>query len=266
MSPEERKTAIALELNSVSAQASSAQARAQAWITNKDKLSLCPSDKKLRQRYCLALLYFSTSGAGWSNCSASSGAGDCGGESFLSAADECSWGGVTCNSQGFVTTLHINENNLTGTLPNELSHLAYLEEIIMDTNKLSGTIPASLGALEHLQYLDLDENRLTGELPMNLFNATKLRVLDLDTNLFVGSIPSAIAALSDLYFLQLDFNRMTGIIPTELGSLNKLEYVSMFQNNFTSQLPSSLCGRNIELYAGCSLCPTDACCTACLED
>ena len=265
MSIDDRITAIAASIGRISSQEalgnpSTAQARALKWIQGHDNTHLCPSDPKLVQRYILAVLFFETTGEKWALCPI--GNEDC---NFLDSADECSWRAISCNAEGYVTEIHLDSSNLSGSIPQEMGSLTYLEELDMDDNQLIGTLPPTLGSLSFLQYVDLDKNMLTGRLPVELFNATSLRVLDLDTNSFSGSIPSAVAMLPDLYFLQLDFNHLTGSVPSELASLKDLQYLSVLGNDFVGLLPSSLCGRDIKLYANCTLCPTDSCCTACLD-
>lgn len=232
-----------------------------AWISGRDNDHLCPNDPKLIQRYVLAVLYFATSGEEWTVCSTSNGRCD----DFLQSSDECLWNGIACNDEGYVTEIQLDGSNLNGHIPQELGHLTYLEELNMDDNLLTGSLPSSLGSLAFLKYMDLDKNMLTGQLPVELCNASSLRVLDLDTNSFTGSIPTAIALLTDLYFLQLDFNQLTGVIPSSLTSLKNLQYLSLLENAFDGQLPTGLCGRDIKLYANCTVCPTDSCCTACLD-
>jgi hypothetical protein len=269
MSSDERLQSIRDELASISDRvlldnAQSSQFEALKWVTLLDTATLCPGNGRLLQRYILALLYFQLTGDNWTTCSRIAST-NCDASRFLSSDNECNWGGIQCDIHGNVIGLHLDHQNLFGSLPTELGDLHYLNEINMDSNKLNGSIPPSLGKLEFLEYIDIDKNNLTGVLPIELFNATTLRVLDLDTNNFVGTIPTNIGLLTNLYYLQLDFNQMTGSIPSALGTLPGLQYLSMFKNHFTSQLPLTLCGQaGIQLYADCDLCPTNSCCTACL--
>ncbi|GKY97739.1 hypothetical protein MPSEU_000732100 [Mayamaea pseudoterrestris] len=271
MSSSERKAAIASNLSFISNESAindstSPQARALSWISSEDAFFVCPTDQLLFQRYALATLYFSTSGDEWTKCSAKSDSSSCDGDLFLSSSKECAWGGIRCNNEGFVVAINLDKTYLSGSIPEELSSLPYLEELGLDDNLLTGEIPSSLGSLPHLQYLDLDKNMLTGDLPSELFGATSLRVLDLNNNMLAGSISGKIGALKDLYFLQLDFNEMTGTLPSQLGSLTGLQYLGLFGNAFDSQLPTALCGREVMVYANCTVCPTENCCTACLDN
>ncbi|KAL7539714.1 hypothetical protein ACHAWF_006488 [Thalassiosira exigua] len=144
---------------------------------------------KMRQRYALALLYFSTNGPGWYSQL-----------SFVSNKSECSWagkiirlqgdkiqiynedgsnvedgvvrfnqGGVTCDVDERVDTITLGVNNLMGTIPEEISYFNQsLLKLGLMRNTLSSTIPESLGELKKLQRLNLMENCLTGEIPQSL--------------------------------------------------------------------------------------------------
>ena len=61
------------------------------------------------------------------------------------------WEGVRTDSNGRVTHLDLNRNNLTGS------------------------IPSALGRLTHLQYLNLSGNQLSGPLPSSVVNLTRMR-------------------------------------------------------------------------------------------
>ena len=84
---------------------------AASWISDEDPLQLCPGDQNFTQRYVLALLYFYTSGDNWKRCTRNP-TRECFGQRFLSDFDECSWGGVTCDSQNRVTKLNLGKSNV----------------------------------------------------------------------------------------------------------------------------------------------------------
>jgi hypothetical protein len=51
------------------------------------------------------------------------------------------WGGVTCDNDGYVTSLDLSNNNLVGTLPIELGQLTRLQSLNVSNNPLTGTLP-----------------------------------------------------------------------------------------------------------------------------
>lgn len=59
-----------------------------------------------------------------------------------------SWHGVQTDSDGRVSMLDLSNNNLSGTLPDELSDLTELKEIYLYGNKLSGSLPKGFRLLK----------------------------------------------------------------------------------------------------------------------
>ena len=159
-------------------------------------------------RAALAALYNATGGANWQNNG-----------NWLSNAPMGEWHGVTTDSDGRVTQLILDNNQLTGEIPAELGNLTYLTELHLDNNQLTGEIPAELGNLTYLERLWLGGNQLTGEIPAELGNLTNLKDLDLSNNQLTGEIPSALADLSNLEVLLLSGNQLTGCIPASLGDV-----------------------------------------------
>lgn len=206
----------------------------------------------------LAVLYYSTGGDFWTLCANPEFIPPdqpitCPAASYLSAANVCLWYNTTCDGPNgnlveirlgtldcnhttslllFLQVNHLThytlsfaaeDNNLRGTIPEEISALSPLVGIDFDGNDgLTGTIPISLGDLNMLEELDLDTNKLTGSLPVQLFSATSLIRLDLDMNRLTGTIPPTIGDLQDLDTLQLDANLFTGELEPRIGDLDLL--------------------------------------------
>ena len=68
------------------------------------------------------------------------------------------WHGVSVNTEGRVTGLRLERNNLTGTLPEALGNLANLQWLDLGNNQLSGPIPEALSNLLSLRVLSLTPN------------------------------------------------------------------------------------------------------------
>ncbi|BAB09221.1 receptor-like protein kinase [Arabidopsis thaliana] len=83
----------------------------------------------------------------------------------INSVDPCTWNMVGCSSEGFVVSLLLQNNQLTGPIPSELGQLSELETLDLSGNRFSGEIPASLGFLTHLNYLRLSRNLLSGQVP-----------------------------------------------------------------------------------------------------
>ncbi|XP_042494653.1 serine/threonine-protein kinase BRI1-like 1 [Macadamia integrifolia] len=101
-------------------------------------------------------------------------------------------------------------------------------------NSLSGTIPDDLGFMYYLQVLNLGHNRLTGTIPDSLGGLKQVGVLDLSHNDLQGFVPGSLGSLSFLSDLDVSNNNLTGPIPLS-GQLTTFP-ASRYENN------SGLCG------------------------
>ena len=129
----------------------------------------------------------------------------------------------------------------------------------LDNNQLTGSIPESLGQLTSLQRLYLYRNQLSGSIPESLGQLTSLTELGLSTNQLTGSIPESLGQLTSLTFLSLDNNQLTGSIPESLGHLTSLTVLNLYTNQFTGSIPGSLNNSAKHQPWYVCLCPTNTC-------
>ncbi|KAK7322409.1 hypothetical protein VNO77_25788 [Canavalia gladiata] len=101
-------------------------------------------------------------------------------------------------------------------------------------NLLSGSIPENLGEMAYLQVLNIGHNRLTGNIPDSFGGLKAIGVLDLSHNEIQGFIPGSLEGLSFLSDLDVSNNNLTGLIPSG-GQLTTFP-ASRYENN------SGLCG------------------------
>ena len=177
----------------------------------------------------LVALYHATGGPNWTNK-----------HNWLSNAPLGQWYGVTTDSGGRVTELHLHENELTGRIPLELGNLSNLNHLNLWGNQLSGEIPAELGDLSSLGVVSLSVNQLSGEIPSWLGRLANLRRLDLRWNQLSGEIPTELGRLTKLTHLYLRNNQLGGEIPTELGNLSSLEGLALSYNQLRGEIPPEL--------------------------
>ncbi|KAJ9678979.1 hypothetical protein PVL29_021024 [Vitis rotundifolia] len=91
----------------------------------------------------------------------------------------------------YVRMIDLSSNNLSGSIPIEISSLFGLRFLNLSQNHLMGRIPEKIGVMALLEYLDLSRNHLLGEIPQSMSNFTFLDDLDLSFNNFFGRIPSS---------------------------------------------------------------------------
>ena len=143
------------------------------------------------------------------------------------------WHGVYTDSDGRVTELHLNNNNLVGTLPTTLGNLTALVDLYLNQNQLTGSIP-SLSGLTSLVYASMWGNQLSGSIP-SLSGLTSLQTLYLSYNQLTGSIPSFSGA-TNLYDVRISSNQLTGEIP-DLSGNTSLEKLHLWGNQLTGEIP-----------------------------
>ncbi|XP_062079907.1 putative receptor like protein 25 [Humulus lupulus] len=95
------------------------------------------------------------------------------------------WKGVYLENEkifGSLRLIDLSSNQLTGQIPEELTHLVELTQLNLSWNNLHGAIPKEVGKLSNLQSLDLSNNKLSGEIPSSLATISFLSYLKLSNN------------------------------------------------------------------------------------
>ncbi|XP_050127706.1 receptor-like protein EIX2 isoform X1 [Malus sylvestris] len=145
----------------------------------------------------------------------------------------------------YLRVLLLDNNHLTGEIPDCWLHWPNLTVVNLEDNNLTGKIPSSIGDLLLLQSLHLRNNNLSGDLPVSLQNCEQLLLLDLGGNKFVGSIPIWFG--QSLVVLILRSNKFQGTIPDELCSLRTLQILDLAHNNLSGTIPR--CFQNLSSMA-----------------
>ncbi|XP_031277402.1 receptor-like protein EIX2 [Pistacia vera] len=140
-----------------------------------------------------------------------------------------------------MTFLKLEDNILSGELPDCWMNWQELEILNLDNNKFTGNLPSSIGSLSSLRSLHLRKNNLFGTLPTSLKNCTSLVALDVVKNWFVGNIPKWIGqGLSNMEILSLRSNKFDGHLPTELCYLTSLHVLDLAFKNLSRTIPSCI--------------------------
>jgi Leucine-rich repeat (LRR) protein len=105
-----------------------------------------------------------------------------------------------------ITSLSLNANNLTGTIPPAIGHLVHLTALHLHDNNLEGSIPSVVGSLNSLSVLTLGGNSLTGKIPSTIRDMAALQHISLNSNMLEGTIPAQISTLSRLVFFDVADN------------------------------------------------------------
>ncbi|KAK7400232.1 hypothetical protein VNO78_11433 [Psophocarpus tetragonolobus] len=110
----------------------------------------------------------------------------------------------------FAHHLRRQHTNVSGHIPDFLSHIKTLEYLMISNSKVSGTLPAWVPSLPNLAGISFDGNQLTGTIPDSFGSfPNAFVVLTLSRNRLTGKIPSMLANL-DLLTVNLSENMLEG--------------------------------------------------------
>ncbi|KAG6489703.1 hypothetical protein ZIOFF_050979 [Zingiber officinale] len=89
-----------------------------------------------------------------------------------------------------VTSIDLSNNNLSSSIPREITNLQGLRFLNLSSNHFLGNIPNEIGLMGQLESLDLSENQLSGRIPSSISNLNFLGTLNLSYNNLIGKIPT----------------------------------------------------------------------------
>ncbi|CAA2933738.1 receptor-like kinase TMK4 [Olea europaea subsp. europaea] len=154
----------------------------------------------------------------------------------------CTWYGVNCDStNSFVTSIDINSQSLSGTLPTELNQLSHLKTLAVQKNSLRGTLP-SFANMSSLEQIYLDFNDFTTIPQSFLLGCTNLRTFSISENIHLNpwQIPLYLTESTSLATFSASNASITGVIPDIFDSFPSLQNLSLSYNNLNGSLPGSL--------------------------
>uniref|UniRef100_A0A1S4BTD0 Receptor-like protein 12 n=1 Tax=Nicotiana tabacum TaxID=4097 RepID=A0A1S4BTD0_TOBAC len=183
--------------------------------------------------------------------------------------DCCQWPGVSCDQEGHVLVLELDDETISGGVENSTSlfDLKYLEKLNLAYNYLYSTqIPKEIYQLTNLKYLNLSYAGFEGQIPMELSRLTKELYLDgvnislngsdwcsaLSSSLpqltvlsmigcdISGPLDSALLNLHFLSIIRLDYNMLSTVVPEFLANFTKLTTLSLSKCNLRGVFPSKI--------------------------
>ncbi|KAK7843768.1 receptor-like protein 1 [Quercus suber] len=149
-------------------------------------------------------------------------------------------GSLGCGSRLYIHHLHLEDNNFSGSIPNEFFNISeLLLTLDVSDNRLSGSIPSAIAnAASSLRILSLRGYCLSGTFPTQF-------IIDLSRNFFSGIIPRRFQYLATAFTpFDLAFSTQTG------GSDNgqSEEYVEQDEVNIVTKYRNSSYTGNILNY------------------
>ncbi|XP_019191135.1 PREDICTED: probable leucine-rich repeat receptor-like protein kinase At5g49770 [Ipomoea nil] len=140
---------------------------------------------------------------------------------------------------------HFGKNQLSGEIPAQLFNSNMkLIHLLLEQNKLTGNIPETLGLVTHLEVVRLDKNLLKGPVPSNLNNLTSVNELYLANNGFSGALPN-LTGMNNLNYLDMSNNSFDPTdFPLSLQTLQSLTTLVMENTGLQGQVPAALFSLN----------------------
>lgn len=134
------------------------------------------------QRAYLVEFFKATNGEKWTNNT-----------NWLSDKPLAEWYGIVMGDEGNgIFKLSLNDNNLSGRIPDGFDILVSAYYIKLKGNALEGQLPIGLTKLKETMSIDLSNNNFTGSIPaLNSGEFHKLKILDLRGNQLSGTVPDS---------------------------------------------------------------------------
>jgi hypothetical protein len=129
---------------------------------------------------------------------------------------------------------------MSGTFPEGLGLLPYLQEVDFRYNEMNGPLPANIATWKNLLTIEFKHCAFTGTIPDLWFGSHAWTQLLLEGNQLTGTLSSGISKLEDLKDLSVVNNKMIGNLITEIGNMLNLRYLELDSNGFNGPIPKTL--------------------------
>ncbi|KAB2621961.1 LRR receptor-like serine/threonine-protein kinase [Pyrus ussuriensis x Pyrus communis] len=153
----------------------------------------------------------------------------------------------------YLTGINLIDNNfhgptqLIGSIPDQLSSLLNLTHFWVDDNNLTGAIPDWIGKSSSLYAISLAYNNFEGSIPNALGRLTSLGRFVIPSNKLSGTVPSSIYNISSIYYITATQNQLHGELPQNVGTTlpnleifagGKLRFLDFAENGLPGKLPA----------------------------
>ncbi|XP_050229100.1 LRR receptor-like serine/threonine-protein kinase GHR1 [Mercurialis annua] len=136
--------------------------------------------------------------------------------------------------------LDVSNNLFSFTLPNGFVKLGSLKNFSLVCNNFSGSIPDSFSGLVSVQFVDLSRNSFSGSLPTTMTEMNNLLYLNHSFNRLIKRIPRGFELISGLQVLDLHGNKFDGHLDGKFFLLTNVSYVDLSVNMLVSSSPEKL--------------------------
>lgn len=227
------------------------QRKAFYWLATENLTPLTHTE--IMQRYVLAVLYYATNSV--KNVYAENPKPWVHATLWLSESHVCEWQGIVCNEQFHIEAIDLERNNLSGSIPLELSIIdSTLQTLDLTSNLIymEGDQWNVFNYLVELKTLLMDDNYLLYDkgLPSQFKKMEKLKKLRLSYNLFSGELETdhkVLANMPQLTHLEIESNFLSGRLPAVLGEMSNLVYIYMRRNELSMNLDFLKTGKLTDL-------------------
>lgn len=212
-----------------------------AFLLNDESRKGMPLDERLLDLFAIVAMFYGTGGASWANS-----------KGWLSSEDHCTWFGVGCDDDLYVSELNLRDNNLIGFLPPDMGTLSsHLSVLDVSYNRLfAASLPKAFQYLTSLTYFNISSSGVFSSLiPTDavgsadiLAGMTKLKVFDASSNEIGGSLSEIVGNLVDIEVFLVNDNRMEGVLPTGIVNWSKLREARFDGNGFLGSISDTVCG------------------------